>query len=63
MTSSAAWCRLRDAYGTTAVITIDVAERLLGGGAPRAGALTPTELLGEDADAFLRQIGADWAMC
>lgn len=61
--TAAAWCRLTDAYQTTARITVEIALRLLEQGPPRAGALTPSELLGKDAGEFLQRVGADWAMC
>lgn len=61
--TAAAWCRMRDAYGLTAVIAVEVAARLLDAGPPRPGALTPTQFFADGAGAFLDQIGADWAMC
>lgn len=60
--TASAWCRLRDAYGLTATITVAMAMRLMDGQA-RSGALTPTQLVGADAGEFLQGIGVDWAMC
>ena len=60
--TAAAWCRLRDAYGLTATLSVGLAMRLMDGG-PHAGAFTPTQLLGADAGAFLQDSGVDWAMC
>jgi short subunit dehydrogenase-like uncharacterized protein len=60
--SQSAWARLRDIYGTTAVIAASVAEGLLAHGPPHTGALTPSQALGDDVGGFLDEIGADWSL-
>jgi short subunit dehydrogenase-like uncharacterized protein len=57
--TAAAWARLKDIYGSTAVIAVSIAERLLAGdGEP--GVRTPGQLLGADPGGFLDEVDALW---
>jgi len=58
--AAVAWARMSDPYQLTARIAVDVAARLLDGRIDRAGVLTPSQALAEDAGSFLTSIGVDW---
>lgn len=56
-----AWGRARDLYATTARTAVGMARRLLHDGDPPVGARTPSQVLGEQAGAFLDETGVRWA--
>ncbi|HWB71939.1 MAG TPA: saccharopine dehydrogenase NADP-binding domain-containing protein [Egibacteraceae bacterium] len=58
-----AWARLRDPYAAPARMAVGLARRLLAAGPPRAGALTPSQVVAaEPSGALLDEVGADWSL-